>query len=117
VKYPIFVLGLLAMCAQGQTTTFVGKPQPGAVLERFTLSGGRSYDGIWDAAKSQIHVVTKSNHVANASVQSSDIVSRKKLGDGSTIPIYSDVDIAEKVLQLNQQNYKAAQARLAAATQ
>jgi hypothetical protein len=101
--------------AQEVKKELVGKEQPGAVLEHFTLKGGRTYDGIWDAAKSQIHIIQKSNHVANLPVSSEEILARKKIGDGSTIKIYSDADVAEKVLFLNLQNYKTAQARLAAA--
>jgi hypothetical protein len=117
MKKLLLLLGLIALVAQAQTDNFAGKTQPGSQLEHFTLTGGRTYDGIWDTAKSQIHVVVKGNHVANVRVQASDIVARKPAGDGSQVVLYSDVDIAEKVLRLNQQNYKAAQARLTLAKQ
>jgi len=117
MKALLLLLSFIAIIAQGQTNSFSGKAQPGAQLEHFTLAGGRSYDGIWDASKSQIHVVVKGNHVASVHVQPSEIVARKSAGDGSAVVLYSDVDIAEKVLLLNQQNYKAAQARLSLAQQ
>ncbi len=117
MKTLLLLLGLIAIVSYGQTDNLVGKIQPGAQLEHFTLAGGRAYDGIWDASKSQIHVVVKGNHVANVHVQPSDIVARKNAGDGSQVVLYSDVDIAEKVLLLNRQNYKAAQARLSLAQQ
>jgi hypothetical protein len=94
-----------------------GKAQPGAVIEHFTLSGGRAYDGIWDATNSQIHIVSKRKHVGNLLVQPSEIVSRSKIADGSNVMLNSDIDMAETVLLRNQENYKAAQTRLAAAQQ
>jgi hypothetical protein len=118
MKKALFVLGfcVLGCPAQPVTKEFVGKEQPGAMIERFSLKGPRTYDGIWDAPKSQIHIVVKTNHVGNLPVSTNDIVARKAVGDGSHVKLYSDVDMAEKVLLLNLQNYKAAQARLAAAT-
>ena len=94
---------------------FVGKEQAGAQIERFTLKTGRSYEGIWDAAKSQIHVVSKTNHVGNLAVKPADIASRKVIGDGSKVKIYSDVDIAEQVLIRTRQNLVSTQTRVATA--
>jgi hypothetical protein len=101
----------------GESNVTAGKAGAAAQIEHFTLSSGRSYDGIYDVAKSQIHVVVKGNHVANVQAQPSDIIARKPVGPGSQVVINSDVDIAEKVLVLNQQNLKAAQTRLATAQQ
>src|SRR5258708_26674042 len=113
----VLALSFCAMVVLVQQKEFVGKEQPGAVLEHFTLKGGRTYDGIWDTAKSQIHIVNKTNHVGNVSVTSDEIVGHRTIGDGSRVKIYSDVDMAEKVLLLHLQNYRAAQARQATATQ
>jgi outer membrane murein-binding lipoprotein Lpp len=117
MKLLILSLTCCALASSAQQKEYVGKAQPGAVLEHFTLNGGRAYDGIWDSAKSQIHIVVKSNHVANLAVSKEEIVSRKAMGDGSQVKLYSDVDTAEKVLLLNRQNYQAAQTRLATANQ
>jgi len=106
-----------AIAAIAQQKEFVGKEQPGAALEHFTLKGGRTYDGIWDPAKSEIHIVNKTNHVGNLSVSSDEILTRKNLGDASQVKLYSDVDMAEKVLLLHMQNYRTAQARQATASQ
>lgn len=105
----------LASCAQQKE--FVGKEQAGAVLEHFTLKGGRAYDGIWDPAKSELHIVVKGNHAGNLPVSPDEIVTRKTIGDGGQVKIYSDVDMAEKVLRLQIQNYRTAEARQAAANQ
>jgi hypothetical protein len=119
MKKLLVLLAFIATVSSGlgDTNSLAGKAGAGAQVEHFTLSGGRSYDGIYDASKSQIHVVVKGNHVANVQAQPSEIISRKPAGTGGQVFIYSDVDIAEKVLLLNQQNVKAAQSRLATAQQ
>jgi|SRR6185369_15886428 len=119
MKWISLLLSCFASVLFGQELSreFVGKAQPGAVIEHFTLTGGRAYDGIWDATRSQIHIVSKTNHIGNLVVQSSEILARKTVGDGNKVILYSDADMAEKVLLLNQQNFKAAQARLATAQQ
>jgi hypothetical protein len=106
-----------ALYSQDAKPEFVSKAQPGAVIEHFTLTGGRVYDGIWDATKSQIHIVVRTNHVGNLPLQPAEILTQKRIGDGSQVGLYSDLDMAEKVLLLNQQNCKAAQLRLATAQQ
>ncbi len=109
----------MGLTLQGQEINkeFTGKEKPGAVVEHFVLKGGRVYDGIWDADKSQLHVVQKSSHVANLAVSADEILTRRQVGDGSSVKILSDVDVAEKVLLLNRQNYQSAQTRVATATQ
>jgi len=109
--------GFFAVVAAAQQKEFIGKEQPGAVLEHFTLKGGRAYDGIWDPGKSQIHIINKTNHIGNLAVSPAEILTRKTIGDGSQVKLYSDVDMAEKVLLLQMQNYRAAQARQATASQ
>jgi hypothetical protein len=116
MKGAVLVIFLCSLVSFAQPKEFVGKAQPGAVLERFTLKGGRSIEGIWDSANSQVHIVSKTNHIGNLPVTADEIVTRKPLGDGSQVKIYSDVDMAEKVLLLHQQNFKAAQARVGTAT-
>lgn len=113
----IFIICCCVMVSFGQETgkQFAGKEQPGATLERFTLKGGRSYEGIWDAGESQIHIVMRTNHVGNLSVSPDDILDRTRLGDASQVRLYSDVDMAEQVLLHNRQNSQAARARLIAA--
>src|SRR3954466_2007919 len=119
MKAGVLILICCSLVSFGQQVKkeFVGKAQPGASIERFTLKGGRSLDGIWDPTKSQIHLVSKTNHVGNLPVATDEILARKVLGDGSVVKIYSDLDMAEKVLLLHQQNCRSAEARVAAANQ
>lgn len=109
----------MGLTLQGQEISkeYTGKEQPGAIIEHFVLKGGRVYDGIWDADKSRIHVVQKSNHVANLAVSADEILTRRQVGDGSRVKVLSDVDVAEKVLLLNRKNYGSARTGVAAATQ
>src|SRR6266581_1765222 len=99
MKKTFFILSFCALVCPAQPITkeFVGKEQPGAAIERFTLKGPRTYDGIWDTLKSQIHIVIKTNHVGNLPVSTNDIVARKVVGDGSHVKLYSDLDMAEQV--------------------
>lgn len=116
LTFIIFLVSGLISFAQEAGKEPAGKEQSGAVIEHFTLTKGREYDGIWDAATSQIHIVQKTNHVGNLVISKNDILSRRPIGDGSRVKLYSDVDMAEKVLLLQQQNYRAAKSRMDAAT-
>ena len=115
----VVLVCLATLLARGQeaASRSSGKTETGAIIERFTLTGGRTYDGIWDAAKSQIHIVSKTNHVGNLEVKPAEILARKRIGDGSKVVLNSDLVMAEKVLLLNQKNHTEAKARLAAAQQ
>jgi hypothetical protein len=111
----VFLLATLMASGQEVKKVFVGKEQPGATLEHFILRNGRNCDGIWDAARSQIHIVQNSNHVGNLTVKTDEILTRKSLGDGSQVKLYSDVDVAEQVVLRLLQGETAARNRLAVA--
>jgi hypothetical protein len=116
MKAILLFLACLGAIAAAQETNRPAKSS-GVLIERFTCAGARTYEGIWDPAKSQIHVVSKSNHVANVSIKPSEILVRKPVGDGSQVVLYSDLDLAERTVFQQQANYQAAQRRYAVAQQ
>lgn len=114
MKHAVFALLVsgLASFAQETNKDFVGTEQPAVVIEHFVLTGSRVYDGIWDSTKSQIHIVQKTNHVGDVTVSKDEILLRRTIGDGSQVKLYSEMDMAEKVLLLQQKNFKVARDRV-----
>ncbi len=113
MRHRRLVLAFLCFVASAQ----VASTASGAAIEHFTLRGGRSYDGIWDPSKSEIHVVINSNHVSNVAIAPGEIVSRKFVADGSKVKLQPEVQMDEQALTRSQQDYKSAQSQLAAANQ
>lgn len=89
-----------------------GKAQSGVVVERFRLRNGRTYEGIWDAKKSQIHLVIKTNHVGNLTVATNEVLKRDFVRDGGDIQIFGDLEMAEKVVVSQLGALKAAKAKV-----
>jgi hypothetical protein len=117
----IFLILLLvaaaALTAQNTTNQILGTEKPGSSVERFRLRNGKFYEGIWDPQKPQIHIVNKTNHIANLSVATNDVVKREVLRDGSDIKILTDLQMAQRVVEYQLQALKTAKARVIQANQ
>jgi hypothetical protein len=98
--------------AQDKTNQVAGKGQTGVMVERFRLKNGRTYEGIWDLQKPLIHVVNKTNHVADLPVATNEVVKREFVRDGSDITIFTPLQIAERTVTTQLDVLKAARVRV-----
>lgn len=107
------LLCMVTICAaQEAKKEFIPKEQPDAVLERFYLKSGRSYEGVWDGTNSQIHLISKTNHIGNYPISTNDLSKRVIVRKAPDLKLYSDVDMAEKILIAQLTNLKVAKNRV-----
>jgi len=112
------VLFLLSIFLASNLCGADAKPgEQSRMLERFYMRGGLVYEGIWNPTNSQIHLVKNSNHVANLTIKTNDIVKRVDLGDAREIQLLTDLQAAEKVVAYYVQAVNAAKKRAVLAVQ